>query len=77
MTTTIRIRGREYDVETCESPQDKRRYRLRGKRGASFYTMRNVHRPHMMFVISEAPRSNGLERVWLSDENGTLRVVSS
>lgn len=48
---------------------------LTGKRGGTYYTMRNVHRPHMMFVFSNAPRSNVLEGVWLTDEGGALRVV--
>lgn len=66
------IRGREYTVEATKDNV----YWLTGKRGAKYYTVRTVPHPHQMFIIPENfLKSNVLERVWLSDESGELRVV--
>ena len=69
------IRGREYTVSREDRPGKELRYRLTGKRGASFFTMRNVNQPHNMFVIPHSLGNSTLEGVWLSDESGTLRIV--
>ena len=74
------VRGRPYSVEAHVVPAGRPfagepRYTLTGKRGATYFTTRNVHRPHLMFIFSNAPRSNVLEGVWLTDEGGELRVV--
>ncbi len=73
--TTIEIEGRTYTVELIEDTLDKDRqgYQLTGKRGARYFTMRNVPNPHLMFLVNlsatNAPKS------WLTDEGGTLRVA--
>ena len=79
--TSLRIRGRDYAVEAYDRTNSatgkvESGYRLTGKRGASYFTMRNAHRPHMLFVISHSLGSNVMDRVWLSDEGGSLKVVS-
>ena len=74
MSKTLSIRGREYTVEMVEGAKELR-YRLTGKRGGSFFTMRNAHKPHLMFIVSQALGNKSLDRVWLSDEGGDLRVV--
>lgn len=53
------------------------RYSLTGKRGGSFFTMRNAHNPHLMFIVSNAMGNKSLDGVWLSDENGVLKLVQS
>lgn len=74
MGKTLSIRGREYTVETVEGAKELR-YRLTGKRGGSFFTMRNAHKPHLMFIVADALGNKSLDRVWLSDESGDLVVV--
>lgn len=74
---TIIIRGRQYAVERIERPGKELRYRLTGKRGASFFTMRNVHRPDAMFVVPHSLGNKTLEGVWLSDKTGELVVLEA
>lgn len=77
---TIQIRGLNYSVEIFTRVRDGKSecaYRLTGKRGASYETVRNVPKPEMMFLVysdrfGPAAVMNG---VWLSDKDGTLRVV--
>lgn len=84
MTTTIRLRGRDYSVNkttrTISAGSRKGEtevvYVLTGARGAMFTTMRNMHRPDRMFLVSSALRSNTLQNVWLSDASGELVVIS-
>lgn len=77
--TTLRVNGRDYSV-TVESKYDTvlkkslPRYTLTGKRGAKYYTMRNVYNPGRMFLI-ELGFAKTMENVWLTDEGGTLRVL--
>jgi hypothetical protein len=77
----IVIRGREYQVEKTppEGPLDEGKpiYVLTGKSGKKWYTLRNKPNPQMMFLIPEAGFSKTMDRVWLTDRNGTLEVVSS
>lgn len=81
MTTTITIRGRTYDVAQ-QSTATKRgvvlQYVLTGKRGAVYGTMRNAHKPSLMFIINGRGFGipAGLDRVWLSDEGGELKVLA-
>jgi hypothetical protein len=75
--TTIVIHGRTYRIEPFVSSRGESNYRLIGVRGARYFTMRNVNRPENLFVISEAPRTNVLEGVWLTDKDGGLRVLTS
>jgi hypothetical protein len=74
MSKTLSIRGREYTVEVVDGANGPR-YRLTGKRGGVFFTMRNAHKPHLMFVVSNATGNKSLDRVWLSDASGDLTVV--
>jgi hypothetical protein len=79
---TIQIRGMTYTVEIftrCRDGKSECAYRLIGKRGARYETLRNVPKPEMMFLIHSdrfgpVAVMNG---VWLTDEGGTLRVVRS
>lgn len=74
----LTINGREFEVtvSTMLDPDRRRAYELRGKRGASYYTMRNVPNPDLMFVVNVTfTKSTGLEGVWLTDKNGVLEVV--
>jgi len=77
----IEIRNREYSVIKVDGNPNaenqilkESKYLLTGKRGAEYFTMRNVKNPHLMFVCG---RSKTLDNVWLSDENGQLKVVRS
>ena len=79
-TSTLRVRGRDYTV----TPHDRtnsvtgvveKGYRLTGKRGASYFTMRNVKRPELMFVVSHA-LTNAMQGVWLTDAAGFVVIVS-
>jgi hypothetical protein len=78
---TIKIRGREYTVERIlndkgEFKDDRIKYKLTGKRGAVYYTMRNVPNPKFMFVVPQKFTTSTMDRVWLTDDGGELRVVS-
>ena len=78
--TEISIRRRPYAVTSHVVAAGRPfagelRYTLTGKRGATYFTMRNVHRPHQMFVVSHKLGSDAMEGVWLTDEGGKLRVV--
>ncbi len=73
--TTIEINGRTFTVEagtTASVP-----WVLRGKRGALYGTMRNIHSKRLFLfnstVSGRVPRD--LERVRLDDSDGTLRVL--
>lgn len=85
MEKMLKIRGKSYSVVkcagdpngktplTCECPH----YELSGVRGSQYYTMRNVHKPHLMFLVNARNfTSKVMDRVWLSDEKGYLEVVS-
>jgi hypothetical protein len=74
---TITIRGREFTVEPKTSDRDGARYFvLRGKRGAHYFTMTNVH-SGLHFVCNAHPfKPMPFEGVWLKDNDGTLEVVS-
>lgn len=83
---TITINGREYAVEVL--PHDDRpsalgrpRYRLTGKRGAVYDTLRNRPHPELMFLVAYHPGKAFPATVdplgkglWLTDRNGTLEV---
>lgn len=75
---TITIRGREYQVESHPDAVqgEGTTYVVVGKRGTKWYTCRNVPKPHMMFLLPERGFSKTMDRVWLSDQTGTLEVVS-
>jgi hypothetical protein len=78
--TTLKIGRLEFSV-TSEAKKVMGReevvYTLKGTRGAVYFTMRNVHKPHMMFVCNGrkfGPASQ-FQGVWLTDKNGTLEVA--
>jgi hypothetical protein len=79
---TLTIGHLSFTVELIDATADNGRpcYRLTGKRGAKYQTMRNVRHGHMYIVHAFDSRSfgmvSGLERTILSDDGGTLRVVS-
>lgn len=78
--STIRIRGRDYEVSVREKPDAQGRivYYLRGKRGAHWFTVRNVNHPSLMFLVNGRNLgSSMLEGVWLDDASGELVVRSS
>lgn len=78
---TLTIKGRVY---TVEGPFDRegvlgveKTYTLKGPRGASYSTMRNVPNFTTMFLIDD--RGFGVPAamtgVWLSDKSGELVVL--
>lgn len=81
----LTINGRKYQVELVIAPDDSTAtrignqcsYRLRGARGAVYATLRNFKNPTCMFLVSDKARinSHGLAGVWLTDNNGELRVL--
>jgi hypothetical protein len=76
--STIRIGKREFTVTTRANAREGVQYILTGKRGAKYATCRNVNHTHMMFVCNERGFgiTSGFEGVWLSDADGSLKVVS-
>ncbi len=69
-TAEIVINGTAFQVESLEG-----NYVLHGPRGARYRTMRNVPNPHLMFLINDRGFTKQAPRVWLSDENGALKVL--
>jgi hypothetical protein len=81
---TITIEGRTYTVErkddTGDGPSGKPEgptYWLRGARGAVYYTMRNVPRPHLMFLVNGVSFTRSAPQTWLTDRTGELTVAGS
>ena len=74
----VQIRGRTYTVEVVPDDEGPR-YVLRGPRGANYTTMRNVNTPHMMFLVNARnfTASSVTDGIWLSDKDGSLKVVRS
>lgn len=78
---TITIRGREYTVAKHDTSNPSgavklvRSYVITGKRGHKWYTCRNVHTPHAMFLLPEKGFSKTMDGVWLSDKTGKLEVL--
>lgn len=77
----LTINGRPY---TVEGPFDRegvsgpeKTYTLKGPRGASYSTLRNVPDPTKMFLVTD--RGFGIpaamKNVWLSDKTGELVVL--
>lgn len=54
--------------------RDVRVYTLTGKRGAVYSTMRNVHNPHLMFLVNNKKIGIAMKGVWLTDKNDVLSV---
>lgn len=77
---TLIVRGRPYSVAshvvaTGRPFAGELRYTLTGKRGGTYFTMRNVHRPRLMFLVTPKLSSSVMDGVWLTDEGGKLRVA--
>lgn len=69
------IRGRKYQFEQDEQLYKGRpRYILTSAKGKKWFTVRNVPKPDMLFLIS-LNMSKTLERVWLTDKDGKLEVI--
>ena len=79
---TLTIGRLEFTVEVIDATADLGRpcYRLTGKRGAKYLTMRNVHRGWMFLVHAPGGRGFGmvssLAHVQLRDDRGTLEAAS-
>lgn len=73
--TTLTIGRRTYSVSTQTAGNGELQYVLTGKRGALYGTMRNVHRPALMFLIDCRGFGPVPGNLWLTDQNGTLEVV--
>lgn len=78
MGETVTINGREYLFETLPGKLDQGKavYRLLGKRGASYYTMRNRVNPDLMFLVNEAGFTKSAPKAWLTDKDNVLRAVA-
>jgi hypothetical protein len=76
--TTITLRGRTFTVTTTVDREQRVRYLLAGKRGASYTTMRNQTNPDVMFLANLRGFGipAGFEGVWVTDVTGVLTVVS-
>lgn len=72
----IIIRGRSYQVHQDTCPEERVFYTITGKRGTRWTTLRNVNDPSMLFLVPEKGTSKTMDRVWLTDRNGILEVVS-
>ena len=77
----IRIRGRDYRLEPHEyidkvTGEVERQYHIIGKRGGAYAAWRNQKKPHRMFIVSSALRSNVMEGVWLDDSEGLPKVIA-
>lgn len=80
MTTMISVDGREFQVEritvtSVMSPSGRTEYRLTGKRGAVYETMRNANHPSALFVLIGSGRNP--RTFWFSDARGELEAVDS
>lgn len=81
----LTIGRRTYRVELNIAPDDSAatrmgnqcRYILRGARGAEYHTFRTQKHPTQMFLVNGAGNvtSHALAGVWLSDNNGELKVL--
>lgn len=63
-----------------EDGRDMVPYTVYGQRGAEWLLIRNVPKPHMLFVSSTRARGRSLGSIrgftWFTDEGGRLRPVS-
>lgn len=75
MKNTLTIGGRQYEVSGPEESAFGTRYRLTGVRGASYFTMRMVSQPGVMFLVGRLGMVDPLGKVFLSDRAGALEIV--
>ena len=75
----IVVDGQEYTVEKRPvQPENKGTdggWFLTNKRGRTFATVRNEKNPHHMFLVDEMDFQRSAPKFWLTDEDGTLRVL--
>jgi hypothetical protein len=71
----VRLNGREYRVEVTGEDNGRPRYLLTGKRGARYFTMRNVPNPDLLFIVAESIGSAPFRGQWFTDIGGDLRRV--
>lgn len=71
---TVRIGRVEYNVIKTDSVNAP--YELHGPRGAKYGLMRNVPKPHMLFMFNLRGFTKGTPDVWFTDRDGSLEVVS-
>lgn len=74
----LTIGRRTYEV-TSETTERGTIWFLKGKRGALYGTMRVHSKPEVMFLVHAARGFGipaGMDRVRLTDRNGTLEVLS-
>lgn len=78
MPTKLTIGRVAYDVEPGEFPGVNGKesgYDLRGPRGAHYRTCRNAVFPDRMFLVHVKRFGVALDGTWLSDKDGTLKVL--
>jgi hypothetical protein len=73
LNATVKIGRVEYDV--VETGNEDTPYELRGPRGARYGLMRNVPRPHMLFMFNMRGFTKGTPDVWFTDRDGVLEVT--
>ena len=75
---TITINRLTYSVTAIEDTRDAKgvHYELRGVRGASYFTMRNIHNGLMTVWNAKSNTYNRgpFDGEWLTDENGKLET---
>lgn len=65
-------------VDPTIEPALQTYYRLRGVRGASYFTLHNLRRPEYLFVCNDKPsfgHSTPFDGMWLMDKDGALRIA--
>ena len=77
--STIRIGGREYQVEKLpdEDVYEIHRpgYMLHGPRGARYRTLRDRPRSHRLYLMNDKGWTRSAPKSWLTDKNGKLEVA--
>ena len=74
----IELRGRTFTVSLREVPDrfGRKVYYLTGRRGASYFTLRNVKDPSLMMLLDRRTAAGQpFPDLWLSDAGGTLHEV--
>lgn len=80
MSTKLTIGHVTYDVEPGEFEGVNGKeagYTLRGPRGAHYRTCRTAVKPHQMFLMHTKRFGVALDGTWLTDKDGTLKVLST
>lgn len=77
---TVTIGRRVFTVTEQSDAKHGPIFIMKGVRGATYGTVRNVNRPWMMFLVHAGTGRGfgipaGYEGVWLTDRNGSLEVL--